>query len=213
MAMDANQAITCPWCGTSYTAHRPNCRNCGGPLPFPDDLSPSASLESIPEPPPAPRDFRRGYVWRKLWADGWAIVGAVFILLGVIFGLTGLVLTITLIASFIGLPFVGLGVAFLAAGLPLLIWRHKKAQRTLEVLREGTATPGTIVEVYENHHITVNNRHPWTLTYRFSALGQEIEGQTTTLRTPGHEHRSGQPVYVLFLESDPQQNTIYPPVI
>jgi hypothetical protein len=140
-------------------------------------------------------------------------VGAVFSLLGAVFGITGLVLTATLVALFIGLPFAGLGIAFLAAGLPLLIWRHQRAQRTLEVLRTGEAALGTIMDVYENHHISVNNRHPWVIRYRFSVLGEEREGKATTLRTPGLEQRSGQPVYILYLKDDPGQNTIYPPVM
>lgn len=213
MGVDTSQAVTCPWCGTGYTAHRANCKNCGGPLPLPLDVASGSSDENVPEPPPAPRDFRRSYVWRKLLADVWAIVGAVFSLLGVIFAITGTVLTATLVALFIGLPFAGLGAALLALGLALLIWRYQQAKRTLDALRMGEAILGTIVDARENHHINVNNRHPWTITYRFLVLGQELEGKTTTLRTPGHQQRAGQAVYVLYLEDDPAQNTIYPPVM
>jgi hypothetical protein len=146
-------------------------------------------------------------------ADGWAIVGAVFSLLGAVFAVTGIVLTAALVALFIGLPFVGLGIVFLATGIPLLIWRFQRAQRTLEVLRMGEATLGTILDVHENYHISVNNRHPWTISYRFSVMGQEIEGKTTTLRTPGREQQPEHAVYVLYLENDVTQNTIYPPVM
>lgn len=211
--MDANQAITCPWCGTGYTAHQPNCRNCGGPLPVPVDVASPTPEEIGPEPPPTPRDFRRSYVWRKLLADGWAIAGTVLSLLGGVFALTGIVLTATLVALFIGLPFAGLGIAFLAVGFPLLIWRYQQAQRTLDALRMGKAALGTIVDAHENHILRVNNRHLWTITYRFSVLGQDFEGKTTTLRTPGRDQQSGQPVYVLYLENEPTQNTIYPPVV
>jgi hypothetical protein len=144
--------------------------------------------------------------------DGWAIAGAIFSLLGAIFAVTGFVLLATLVPLVIGIPFAGLGTAFLAAGLPLLIWRHGRAERTLEVLRTGKATVGTIVDVRENHHVSVSNRHPWTISYRFSVLAKEFEGKTTTLRTPGREQQRGQPVYVLYLENDATQNTIYPPV-
>jgi hypothetical protein len=140
-------------------------------------------------------------------------VGAVFALLGSVFTVTGIVLTATLVTLFIGMPFVGLGVAFFAAGIPLLIWRYQRAQRTVDVLRKGEAALGTIVDVQENYHVSINNRHPWTITYRFSVPGQELEGKTTTLRTPGCEHQTGQRVYVLYLEDDPGQNTVYPPVM
>jgi membrane protein implicated in regulation of membrane protease activity len=152
-------------------------------------------------------------VWRKLSADVWAIVGAVFSLLGVIFAITGTVLTATLVALFIGLPFAGLGTAFLAVGLALLIWRYQRAQRILDALRLGEASLGTIVDAHENHYVKVNNRHPWTITYRFSVLGQEFEGKTTTLRGPEQRQQAGQPVYILYLEGDPTLNTIYPPVM
>jgi hypothetical protein len=61
--------------------------------------------------------------------------------------------------------------------------------------------------------VSINNRHPLTITYRFSVLGRKFEGKTTTPRTPGHQQQSGQPVYVFYLEKDPTQNTIYPPVM
>jgi hypothetical protein len=167
----------------------------------------------MPEPPPAPRGFRRSFVWRKLMADAWAIAGAVFFLLGIVFATTGIALTATLVAMIIGLPFAGLGIAFLVVGLALLIWRYQRAQRTLEALRSGEAALGTIVGAYENQFVNVNDRHPWTITYRFSVLGHEFEGKTMTLRAPGYRKQPGQPVYVLYLEGDPTQNTIYPPVV
>jgi hypothetical protein len=43
--------------------------------------------------------------------------------------------------------------------------------------------------------------------------GQEYEGETTTLRPVGFTHQVGQPVHVLYLEDNPEQSTIYPPVI
>jgi hypothetical protein len=141
------------------------------------------------------------------------MVGAVFALLGIVFAITGIVLTATLVGLFISLPFLGLGIVFLGVGLALLIWRYEQAQRTLEALRVGEAALGTIVDARENYYVNVNNRHPWTITYRFSVMGQDFEGKTTTLRTPGQQQRAGQPVYVLYLENDPTQNTVYPPVM
>jgi hypothetical protein len=105
------------------------------------------------------------------------------------------------------------GALLLAAGLPILIWRYRQAQRTLEVLRMGEVALGTIVDVREDYLIRVNRRHPWTIRYRFSVLGEELEGKTTTLRTPGLKQQPGQPVHVLYLEHNPTQNTIYPPVM
>lgn len=104
---------TCPWCGTSYTTFRSNCRNCGGPLPPPrQETAAPPPIPDIPEPPPAPRDFKNSFVWRNLLSDGWAIAAGVFTLLGVIFTLIG----IPLILVVVGLAFVPLGLLFLAVG-------------------------------------------------------------------------------------------------
>jgi hypothetical protein len=201
--------ITCPWCGTNYTAFRNNCMNCGGPLPLPAEEAVVPPIPDIPAPPPPPRAFKNSFAWRKLWSDGWAITAGVFLLLGVIFTLVGIPLTLVVV----GVVFVPLGLAFLGAGIPILIWRYRKAQQTLNVLRMGEAVLGSIVDMYENYSVTVNNRHPWTIAYSFRVDGDEYEGQTTTLRPVGFTHQPGQPMYVLYLEDDPTQNTIYPPVM
>lgn len=59
----------------------------------------------------------------------------------------------------------------------------------------------------------VNNRSPWVIHYDFEIDGDTYQGQTTTLRPVGYTHQPGQPVYVLYLEDDPAQNAIYPPVL
>ena len=47
--------ITCPWCGTSYTTFRSNCKNCGGPLPPPAEATATPPpIPDLPEPPPPP---------------------------------------------------------------------------------------------------------------------------------------------------------------
>jgi hypothetical protein len=201
---------TCPWCGTSYTTFRSNCVNCGGPLPPPrEEAAAPPPIPDIPEPPPAPRDFKSSFVWRKLLSDGWAIAASVFLLLGVIFTLIG----IPLILVVVGIAFVPLGLVFLGAGVPILIWRYNKAQQTLNVLRLGEPVLGSIVDIHENVAVEVNGRHPWTITYGFAVDGDEYEGQTTTLRPVGFTHQVAQPMYVLYLPDDPTQNTVYPPVM
>jgi len=201
--------ITCPWCGTNYVEFQNNCKNCGGPLPPPPKESDAPPAAGIPEPPPAPRAFKSSFVWRKLGSDGGAIVGGVFLLVGVIFTSVGIPLALMIV----GIPFLILGLVFLGVGIPLLIWRYNKAQQTLNVLRVGVPVLGNIVDVTQNYSVTVNNRHPWTITYNFQVDNQEIEGKTTTLRPVGFTHRPGQSTYVLYLEGDPTQNTIYPPVM
>ena len=202
--------ITCPWCGTNYTAFRNNCKNCGGPLPLPAEEAPAPPpIPDIPEPPPAPRDFKSSFLWRQLLLDGWAIAAGIFALIGAIFTLIG----IPLILVVVGIVFVPLGLLFLGAGVPILIWRYNLAQQTLNVLRMGEPVLGSIVDIHENVAVEVNGRHPWTITYGFEVDGDEYEGKTTTLRPVGFTHHVGQPVYALYLPDDPAQNTIYPPVM
>ncbi len=172
--------ITCPWCGTNYETFRNNCKNCGGPLPpSREEAAVHPPIPDIPEPPPAPRDFKNSFLWRQLLSDGWAI-GA---------GILGLI------------------------GIPILIWRYRLAQQTLNVLRLGEPVLGSIVDIHENVAVEVNGRHPWTITYGFQVDGEEYEGKTTTLRPVGFTHQAAQPMYVLYLPDDPTQNTVYPPVM
>ncbi|HIQ01174.1 MAG TPA: hypothetical protein EYH30_03440 [Anaerolineales bacterium] len=142
--------------------------------------------------------------------DGWSVAAVVFLLLGFIFTLVGLPLLLVFI---VGIPLLLVGLAFLGAGILLLAWRYREAQQTLNVLRTGQATLGTTIGVTQNYNVTINNRHPWTIYYGFEVDGQRYEGKTTTLRPVGFTHRAGQPVYVLYLESDPGRSTIYPPVV
>ncbi len=203
--------ITCPWCGTSYTTFRSNCKNCGGPLPPPTDQEAvPPPVPNLLPPPPAPRAFKGSFVWKKLSADGWAIAALVFLLVGGSFTASGFPL---IFVFFPMVLFTFIGLAFLGAGAPILIWRYQKAQQALQVLRTGQATLGNIVGVSQNYNVTINGRNPWTIYYTFQVGGRTYEGETTTLRPVGFTHQPGQSTYVLYLETDPLQNTIYPPVI
>jgi hypothetical protein len=167
-------------------------------------------MAGVSVPPPSPRDVPRNYAWRILFTDGWGITGGVFFLLGAIFGLVGMGLIIGIVTVLIGLPFAGLGVLFLLGGGAVLIWRYEKAQETVEVLREGEATLGEIVEVYQNFHVQVNGRYPWTVVYRYEVNGQGYTGKVTTLSRPDLSQQPGKGVYVLYALSDPGQSTTYP---
>ncbi len=201
--------ITCPWCGTNYAAFQTNCRNCGGPLPYPAE-----ALTSDPAPrpalPPAPRPIADSYAWRLLGADGIAIVAFVFALLGAIFSVLGAGLIIGIVTALVGLPFFGLGLMFLTLGGGGLAWRWNEARQLVAVLRDGTAAEGEIVDVQENLMVRVNHRHPWTITYRFAANGRAYQGAVRTLNRPGPGLQPGQPAVVLYLPAAPDRNALYP---
>jgi hypothetical protein len=203
--------IICPWCGTNYLTFQSNCKNCGGPLQAAEATNGlSAPTESLPTPPPAPRPISPRYVWRLLTADGWSIVAFVFGILGVVFSIVGAVLTVLIITAFVGIPFLLLGVAFLGLGGWVFMSRYQDAQKVVNVLREGQATRGQIVELRENYSVNVNGRHPWIIRYQFQANGQSQDGKITTLNQPGQTLQPGKDVCVLYLPTAPKWNSIYP---
>jgi hypothetical protein len=166
--------------------------------------------EHYPKPPPAPRAISQNYVWRLLSTDGGGIVAFVFLLLGAIFTFVGFILTVAIITAFVGIPFALLGLIFLAVGGGVGRSRYQTMQRTVEVLKNGQAAAGEIVNVEENLYVRVNQRHPWTLTYQFNVGGQEHQGKVTTLNVPGASLQPGKKAWVLYLPGTPEHNTLYP---
>ena len=109
-----------------------------------------------------------------------------------------------------GIPFLLLGLAFLGSGGWVLNWRYKETQKEVNVLRVGEATRGQIVELQENYSARINGRYPWVIRYQFQVNGQNYEGKVTTLNTPGQQLQTGKTVYILYLPTAPQWNSIYP---
>jgi hypothetical protein len=203
--------IICPWCGTNYRTFQSNCKNCGGALQAVEERSTSsAPTEDLPTPPSAPRPISNRYIWRLLSADGWSITALVFGVLGVVFSLLGEGLITGTITAFVGIPFLLLGVAFLGIGGWVFMWRYQEAQQVVNVLREGEATLGRVVEIREAHSVSVNGRYPWVIRYQFQANGQDHEGKVTTLNQPGEKLQGGRAVCVLYSPTAPKWSSIYP---
>lgn len=200
--------ITCPWCGTSYSAFQSNCQRCGGPLPA-AAISAEPAAEP-PAPPAAPRLIASQYVWRLLETDGWAIAALVFLILGGTFTLVGGLLTLLLVTAFVGAPLLVFGLIFLTAGLVLGRRRYQAAQQVVDVLRHGAAVTGHILEVAENYQVRVNRQHPWIIRYQFPAGSQIQQGQVSTLTRPGPALQPGRPACILYLPQAPAANTLYP---
>jgi hypothetical protein len=198
--------ITCRYCGTNHLEFQSNCKNCGAPLPAPEELAKGS--RKIVMPPSPPREISSSFAWRWLLTDGWSIAAFVFILLGGTFAITGLGLIAGIITAIIGIPFALLGIAFLGGGLGIAYWRYQMAQNALNVLRHGQSTRGEISSVEPNYNVRVNGRNPWTIGYRFTLDGQEYTGTVSTLNTPQVE--PGNPTAILYLANDPKHNGIYP---
>lgn len=202
--------VTCPWCGTSYAKFQPNCSNCGGSLPPIADTAEGLVVGSLQAPPAAPRSLPRYYILRILFTDSAGIVGFILGFIGTIFFIVGAALIIGVVTAFIGLIFAALGGLFLLGGGILLTLRLQNAQQTVSVLRGGEAVLGEITDVYENIHVQVNGRFPWTILYRFKLDGREYANKVTTLSRPGWQQQPGKTVYVLYMPDQPEVNTIYP---
>ena len=83
-------------------------------------------------------------------------------------------------------------------------------QQVVNVLREGVATHGQIVEVQQNFSVSINGQHPWIIRYQFQVNGQTQEGSVTTLNPPGQQLQAGETVNILYLPASPKWNSIYP---
>ena len=207
--------ITCPWCGTNYTRFQSNCKNCGGPLPLPEEQAAVYAImeapdERVPDAPPAPREISNGYVWKLLLTDGWGITALVLLIMGAVFFPVGMGLIAGIVTAFVGIPFAGLGLLFLGGGIGLGKRRYDEKMKTVEVLRHGLPAVGEITYVEVNRSVTVNGRNPWTIEYVFEAEGDEQEGKVTTLNRPGTGLQEGRKARVLYLEGAAQHSTLYP---
>lgn len=203
--------ITCAYCGTNYTTFQSNCANCGGVLHPPAAKATSFSWDpTLAEPPPVPRNEPPHFIRRMMLTEGWSIAAMVFLMLGVIFTLVGAVLTLAIITAFVGLPFLGIGILFLIVSLPILLGRYHNAKQKLHVFQLGQHILGEITEVHQNFSVRVNGRHPWVIRFRFQISGRDYEGQVTTLNGEVANYHPKQPLWVLYLPDNPQQNTIYP---
>lgn len=190
--------ITCGWCGTKYSGFQPNCKNCGGALPHPP------GMDAGEPPPDPPRRLPKGFERRVLWTHNvFALVGGIFLLVGVPL-MIGMVFVHPL-APLIPLIHCTLGYFLLRHG-------RGKAKRMLNAFVNGKAIRGDIKDVFEDTSISVNNRHPWAIAYGFDVQGQIYEGTARTWDADARLRSRGQHIWVLAIESDPEQNTIYPPV-
>jgi hypothetical protein len=95
----------------------------------------------------------------------------------------------------------------------LLRYGRKEAARVLNAFRHGRAIKGSIAEVQLDSSTTVNGRHPWRIIYTFRTdAGETHEGSAVTFDSTAPNRQAGQSVWVLVVDGQPEQNTIYPPV-
>ena len=142
------------------------------------------------EPPPTPRRLPAGYENRiKYWKN-------VYVLIGIIFSIA---FCWTIIFPIIGIP--------------MWIMGHGRARRTLQALVHGAPTRGRILGVELDRSQSINNRHPWRITYELDLpdgsrrrCHAEAWDRAITAWQPGHV------LWIVYDPQDPRTSAIWPPV-
>ncbi len=176
---------TCAWCDTVNTdAAATNCVNCGGPLPALPGMDPG------PEPPPPPRTLPVKYRRRVMyWKNVRVLVGMMFTIVGC------------------------WTILFPIIGIPVWIKGRKMALAKLAALERGRGARAQVVDVWRDTSVTINGRNPWAIEYSFeTAEGTVVKGKAQAWDASNADRRPGQPLWVVYLPEDPEQNAIWPPI-
>ena len=194
--------ITCGWCRTGYAAYRPECTNCGGPLP------PGPGDDPGPPPPGAPREVPRTFSTRMI--RGPYGIGLTWFAAGSVLGAVGL---FTSTEDHMGLVLF-CATAFLVglAALAYAVWSSSRGQKLVEVFRVGEAAMGRIVKVqFLDQRDQINRHDPWQIDYSYTVDGRAYSGQIQVADESAAERHPGQPLHVLHDQRRPEIHTIYPP--
>ena len=155
-------------------------------------------------PPPVPRPLPKGFAFRRKWSQNiLALVGGIFFLVG-----SFIFFAFLLLGLLVGTP---LPLLFMIGGFAM--WRigRRRAASTLNAFVRGTAVEGKVVSVARDESQPINGEHPWKLVYHFAAGGQLHEGTVISWDSTVSARAAGQPLWVLYMPKDPEQNTAYPP--
>jgi len=102
-------------------------------------------------------------------------------------------------------------VVFGGVGLVLLAIVGRRAARNSRLLANGTLTRGVVEEKTVRHDITINNRHPFSVTYTFALPDGEVHTgkDLVTDRAFAEKLDAGQPVGVIYLRGEPDTCTLF----
>ena len=161
-------------------------------------------MELGPPPPPVPRELPKGFAFRQRFSKNIATI------LGLVISIFSLLFVLAMLRA---KPWVAVlpGIMFLG-GFSMLRYGWKSASATLRAFRHGMATEGKVVKLRLDTSQSINNEHPWKLTYHFTAGSQQHEGVLISWDSTTGMRSTGQPLWVLYVENDPSQCTLYPPV-
>lgn len=178
--------VKCPWCRSQFAnAVISNCTNCGGPVEFQKDKSTLGIKPLL-----APRELPKKFVRRIKY------FGNVYTMIGVIF-------TVPFIWTVI-FPIIG-----------IFLWRKgiKDANDELTPLMYGELTEGQIDSIEMDYSKTINGRHPLEVHFSFDANGQTITGNVGNIFDSVDQLKNpGDPVWVVYMPSDPNLSSVWPPL-
>ncbi len=199
---------TCPWCGTGYLDFRPTCQSCGGALP----TAPGSAPADPPPPPPRalPPGFRRRTLYTK---NVYTMIGIIFTPIG---GLFTAIFTAVAIGTGEWMILLGgaIGSIFLIAGILMLRHGLRRGHGILRAFEHGLVASGRVTRVYHDTSIKINGRSPWAVEYAFAPRSGESDrtGTAHGWDDAVGQMQPAQRVHVLYVESDPSQSTLYPPL-
>lgn len=167
-------------------------------MPAPPGMDPGEA------PPAAPRSLPKGFEFRQLWSQNvWALVGGIFFLIGMF---------IFLVFIFVLPMWALIPLLFIVGGAIMMHMGRKKAHGVLNAFRHGVTVQGSVSSVNLNTSQSINGRHPWVMTYLFPVGNEMLEGTLSSFSSALEDRARGQPLWVLYVENDPDQNTVYPPI-
>jgi hypothetical protein len=199
--------VTCPWCKQHWPAPvaRAECANCGGALPAPP--GPSRGLA----PPPSPRRLPERYVSEALGSKNvGAIIGTAFAAFGALFSVIGLGLCFVLLP--LGLSFFAFGALFGGIGWAVRSGSRRSALQRIDALTHGQVAEGQLIGVRQDYSESINGRSPYRVEYVFYVNGQALGGSTKGWDVVNALRRPGEPVWVVYIPSQPSTNSIWPPI-
>lgn len=177
--------VDCGWCAASNRRDQTaDCVRCGGPLPAIPGGQPG------PRPPDVPRKLVKEYEDRiKIWKNVEVLIGAIF--------------TLCFFWTII-FPIIG-----------IILWKKgaDRAARQLAALQHGTPTRGRLLSVQIDTTQAINNQHPWRIDYEFDTYNSGVQRGTCSAWDKISDRRKpGDVLWVVYSETNPSQNAIWPPI-
>jgi hypothetical protein len=146
----------------------------------------------------------KGFAFRQKWSRNiLSLVGGVFFVIGGI---------LTFALLFLGGWPALFPLLFALGGYAMMRSGRRSAAATLNAFTRGTAVKGKVVSVTMDYSQSINGQHPWKLVYHFPVGGEWQEGIAVSWDSTVTMRAAGQPLWVLYLPEDPEQNTLYPPL-